>query len=152
LLSNLLAIVVATDASVVPKSASDLTKPEYKKIALAEPETVPAGIYAKEYLEKRGLWDAIKEKVVPTETVRAALAAVESGNVEAGFVYKTDALISKKVKVAVEISAAEGPKISYPMSVLQSSKEPERAKKLATYLAGPAARQVFEKFGFIVRN
>jgi molybdate transport system substrate-binding protein len=75
---------------------------------------------------------------------------VESGNVEAGFVYKTDALISKKVKVAVEVSAADGPKISYPMSVLQSSKEPERAKKLETYLAGSAARQVFEKFGFIV--
>ena len=150
LLSNLLVIVVAADASVAPKSASDLTKPEYKKIALAEPQTVPAGIYAREYLQKRGLWDAIKEKVVPTETVRAALAAVESGNVEAGFVYKTDSLISKKVKVAVEISVAEGPKISYPMAVLQFFRQPERAKKLEDYLVGPAARQVFEKFGFIV--
>jgi molybdate transport system substrate-binding protein len=111
---------------------------------------VPAGIYAREYLQKLGLWDALKEKVVPTETVRSALAAVESGNVEAGFVYKTDSLISKKVKIAVEISAAEGPKISYPIAVVKSSKEPERAKKLAEYLAGPAARQVFEKFGFII--
>ena len=150
LLSNLLVIVVATDAAAVPKSASDLAKPEYKKIALAEPQTVPAGIYAREYLQKLGLWDALKEKVVPTETVRSALAAVESGNVEAGFVYKTDSLISKKVKIAVEISAAEGPKISYPIAVVKSSKEPERAKKLAEYLAGPAARQVFEKFGFII--
>ena len=150
LLSNLLVIVVAADASAVPKSASDLAKPEFKKIALAEPQTVPAGIYAREYLQKLGLWDALKEKVVPTETVRSALAAVESGNVEAGFVYKTDSLISKKVKIAVEISAAEGPKISYPIAVVKSSKEPERAKKLAEYLAGPAARQVFEKFGFII--
>jgi molybdate transport system substrate-binding protein len=90
LLSNLLVIVVAADATVVPKSASDLTKPEFKKITLAEPQTVPAGIYSREYLQKRELWESIKEKVVPTETVRAALAAVESGNVEAGFVYKTD--------------------------------------------------------------
>jgi len=150
LLSNLLVIVAATDASVVPKSASDLTKPEFKKIALGEPQTVPAGIYAREYLQKLGLWDALKEKVVPTESVRAALAAVESGNVEAGFVYKTDSLISKKVKIAVEIPAAEGPKISYPMAVLKSSQQLEHAKKFEEYLAGPAARQVFEKFGFII--
>jgi len=150
LLSNLLVIVVAADANTVPKSASDLAKPEFKKIALAEPQTVPAGIYAREYLQKLGLWDTVKAKVVPTENVRAALSAVESGNVEAGFVYKTDSLISKKVKVALEISAAEGPKISYPIAVVRSSKEPDRAKKFAEYLTGPAARQVFEKFGFIV--
>lgn len=148
LLSNSLVIVVAADSGGWPKSASDLTKPEYKKLALAEPRSVPAGIYAREYLEKLGLWEAVKERIVPTENVRAALAAVESGNVDAGIVYKTDALISKKVKVAVEISGAEAPKISYPVAVVKSSKEPERAKKFADYLAGPAARAVFEKFGF----
>jgi molybdate transport system substrate-binding protein len=146
--SNSLVLVVPADASAVPKSAADLVKPEFKKIALAEPQTVPAGIYAREYLQKLGLWDAVKEKVVPTENVRAALAAVESGNVEVGIVYKTDSLISKKVKVAVEIPAAEGPKISYPIAVLKSSKQPERAKKFAEYLAGPTPRSVFEKFGF----
>ena len=111
---------------------------------------MPAGIYAREYLQKLGLWDALKEKVIPTENVRAALAAVESGNVEVGFVYKTDALISKKVKMAVEISAADGPKISYPLAVLKSSKAPERANKFAEYLASPTAQQIFQKFGFIV--
>ncbi len=114
LLSNLLVIVVPVDASTAPKSAADLVKPEFKKLALAEPQTVPAGIYAREYLQKLGLWDTVKDKVVPTENVRAALAAVESGNVEAGIVYKTDSMISKKVKIAVEIPAVEGPKISYP--------------------------------------
>ena len=150
LLSNLLVIVVSSDARAVPNSASDLVKPEYKKIALAQPDSVPVGIYAREYLQKLGLWEKVKDKVVPTENVRAALAAVESGNVEAGFVYKTDSLISKKVKVAVEISATEGPKISYPIAVIKSSKEPERAKKLEEYLAGAEARKVFEKFGFII--
>jgi molybdate transport system substrate-binding protein len=87
LLSNLLVIVVPADASAAPKSAADLAKPEFKKLALAEPQTVPAGIYAREYLQKIGLWDAVKEKVVPTENVRAALAAVESANVDAGIVY-----------------------------------------------------------------
>jgi len=148
LLSNVLVLVVPTDASAAPKSAADLAKPEFKKIALAEPQTVPAGIYAREYLQKLGLWDAVKEKVVPTENVRAALAAVESGNVEVGIVYKTDSLISKKVKVAVEVPAAEGPKISYPIAVLKSSGQPDRAKKFAEYLAGPTPRSVFKRFGF----
>jgi len=148
LLSNLLVIVVPADASAAPKSAADLTKPEFRKLALAESQTVPAGIYAREYLQKLGLWDAVKEKVVPTENVRAALAAVESGNVDAGIVYKTDSLISKKVKIAVEVPAADGPKISYPVAVLRSSKQPDRARKFAEYLAGPMARSVFEKFGF----
>jgi molybdate transport system substrate-binding protein len=146
--SNSLVLVVPADASAAPKSAADLAKPDFKKIALAEPQTVPAGIYAREYLQKLGLWDAVKEKVVPTENVRAALAAVESGNVEVGIVYKTDSLISKKVKVAVEIRAAEGPKISYPIAVIKSSRQPDRAKKFAEYLAGPTSRSVFEKFGF----
>ncbi|MDQ6808032.1 MAG: molybdate ABC transporter substrate-binding protein [Verrucomicrobiota bacterium] len=150
LLSNTLVIVVPTNVTVTPKSASDLAKPEYKKLALAETQTVPAGVYAREHLQKLGLWDAVKEKVVPTESVRAALAAVESGNVEAGIVYKTDALISKKVKIAVEIAASEGPRISYPLAVLKASKEPERARKLAEYMSSPDTRKVFEKFGFIV--
>jgi molybdate transport system substrate-binding protein len=150
LLSNVLVIIVSTDARAMPKSAADLTKPEFRKIALAEPQTVPAGIYAREYLQKAGLWDLIKEKVVPTENVRGSLAAVESGNVDVGIVYKTDAMISKKVKVALEISPAEGPKISYPVAVIKSSKEPERAKKFAEYLDGPAARTAFEKFGFAI--
>jgi molybdate transport system substrate-binding protein len=148
LLSNVLVIVVPADSNAVLKSAADLAKPEIKKLALAETQTVPAGIYAREYLEKIGLWDAVKNKIVPTENVRAGLAAVESGNVDAGIVYKTDSLISKKVKIAVEIPASEGPKISYPVAVLKSSKETQRAKKLEEYLAGNAARSVFEKFGF----
>jgi molybdate transport system substrate-binding protein len=149
-LSNVLVIVVPTDAKALPKTAADLSKPEFKKIALAETQTVPAGIYAREYLQKIGLWETLKEKVVPTENVRAALAAVESGNVEAGFVYKTDAMISKKVKVALEISGADAPRISYPVAVLKNSKTPENAKKFADYLAGPKCKTVFEKFGFIV--
>jgi molybdate transport system substrate-binding protein len=148
LLSNLLVIVVPSDAKSGPKSAAELARPEYKKIAVAQPSTVPVGIYTREYLQKLALWDTIKEKIVPTENVRASLAAVESGNVEAGFVYKTDAIISKKVKVALEIPKEEGPKISYPLAVLKSSGDPERAEKLAAYLASPAARETFQKFGF----
>ena len=92
-LSNSLVIVVTSDSALPIHSAKDLAGPAVKRVALADPKTVPAGIYAKQYLQCAGLWSAIKPKVVPTDNVRAALAAVESGNVEAGMVYKTDASI-----------------------------------------------------------
>jgi molybdate transport system substrate-binding protein len=149
LLSNTLAIVVNADNGATVTTPADLAKPAIARIALAEPQTVPAGIYAKEYLQKTGLWKKIIDKVVPTENVRACLAAVESGNADAGIVYKTDALISKKVKIAFEVTVAEGPKISYPLAVVKESKNPAAAQKFVTYLASPEARAVFAKYGFL---
>ncbi len=118
--------------------------------ALADPQAVPAGIYAKEYLEKLKLWTAVEPKVIPTENVRAALAAVESGNVDAGIVYKTDAAISQKVKVAFEVPVGEGPKISYPMALMKDSPQPEAARLFLKYLDSDAAAKVFEANGFVV--
>jgi molybdate transport system substrate-binding protein len=148
LLSNSLVIIVTNDSAVSIRSSADLAEPNVKRLALAEPQSVPAGIYSREYLEKLGLWVKVKVKVIPTENVRGALAAVESGNVDAGMVYRTDALVSKKVKIAVHIPQTEGPKISYPIAVTKASKQPDAAKKLAEFLAGPNAMKIFEKFGF----
>ncbi len=151
-LSNVLVIVVAADSASPIRTAKDLADPKIKRIALADPKTVPAGIYARTYLEKAQLWAALEAKVVPTDNVRAALAAVESGNVEAGMVYKTDAAISKKTKVACEIPREEGPDISYPMAVLKASRQPEAAKRFLQYLDSAEAAKVFEKFGFLIRR
>lgn len=148
-LSNLLVIIVPLQANALPQGAANLVEPEFKRIALAETQTVPAGIYAREYLARLGLWEKVQEKVVPMENVRAALAAVEAGNAEAGIVYKTDALLSKRVKVAFEVTTADGPKISYPLAVVKTSKESEHARQLADFMAGPVARAVFAKFGFL---
>lgn len=149
LLSNTLVIVVAKDGGATVGVPADLAKTSIARIALAEPQTVPAGIYAKEYLQKIGLWKQVIDKVIPTENVRACLAAVESGNVDTGIVYKTDALISKKVKIACEVSVAEGPKISYPLAVVKNAKQVEAARHLATYLASPEAKAIFVKYGFL---
>ena len=151
-LSNSLVIVKAADSSLQINSAKDLAKANVKRVALADPKTVPAGIYAKQYLEKLGLWSAIAPKVVPTDNVRAALAAVESGNVEVGIVYKTDAGISKKVKIAYEVAGDEGPDISYPIAMVKSSKEPEAVRRFLKHLDSDKSTRVFEKFGFIVRK
>jgi len=150
-LSNALVIVVSSGSSLSFKSAGGLASAEVKRVALAETKTVPAGIYAKEYLEKAGLWAAVEPKVVPTENVRAALAAVESGNVEAGIVYKTDAGISRKVKIAYEVPVAEGPVISYPMAMVKAAEQPGPARRFVEHLNSAEAGRVFERFGFIAQ-
>lgn len=148
-LSNTLVIVVNADHGATITAPADLAKPAIGRVALAEPQTVPAGIYAKEYLQKSGLWEKISARVVPTENVRACLAAVEAGNADAGIVYKTDALISKKVKIAYEITMTEGPRISYPLAVVKESKNAEAARKFAVYLSSAEARAIFTKYGFL---
>ena len=150
LLSNTLVVVVPADSNLKIASPADLATSKVHVLALAEPQSVPAGIYAKEWLKSQKLWSRVIDKVVPTENVRAALAAVESGNADAGIVYKTDAGISKKVKIAYEVPAASGPKISYPLAVIADSKHQEAARRLLAYLESPPALAVFRRFGFLI--
>jgi molybdate transport system substrate-binding protein len=149
LLANSLVIVTAADSAAV-LSPRDLTNAAVQRVALGDPKTVPAGTYAKAYLEKSGLWPGIEAKVVPCENVRAVLAAVESGNVDAGLVYKTDAAISKKVRVVFEVPAGDGPKITYPAALVKDAPQPEAANKFLGYLAGNEAGAVFARHGFVV--
>jgi molybdate transport system substrate-binding protein len=151
-LGNSLVVVIPNDSPLQIRSAGDLTNAGIKQIALADPRAVPAGVYAKAWLEKLGLWAAIGPKVVPTENVRAALAAVASGNVDAGVVYKTDAAISKKVKIAYEVPRADGPDIRYPMALVKGPSQPAAAKKFLNYLASEEAGQVFARYGFLLRQ
>jgi len=151
-LSNSLVIVVAAEQGAAVSIPRDLATDNVKKLALAEPKTVPAGIYAREYLQKQNLWPAVAAKVVPTENVRAALAAVEAGNVEAAIVYKTDAAISKRVRVVYEVPAREGPKISYPLALVKESMRSEAAKKFLRYLESEAAAAAFRRSGFVVQD
>jgi len=148
-LSNTLVIVVPGDGAAKIAAPKDLAG--VRTLALAEPQSVPAGIYAREYLTRLGLWDKLAGKVIPTENVRAALAAVEAGNADAAIVYKTDAGISIKVEVAYEVPLAEGPKISYPFAVVAESKQKESAKRFLAYLESEPALAVFKKYGFLIR-
>jgi molybdate transport system substrate-binding protein len=150
ILSNTLVIIVPSDSNLKINGPADLADNAISTIAVAEPQSVPAGIYAKEYLRKNHVWDRIKDKLIPTENVRAALAAVESGNVQAGIVYRTDALISRSVRIAFEVPVAEGPKISYPVAIVGDSKQKAAAQKFIDFLQSPAAQEVFRKYGFIL--
>jgi molybdate transport system substrate-binding protein len=149
-LSNSLVIVTAADSGTKINAPADLADSKIRRIALADPKAVPAGIYARAYLEEQNLWSALEPKIVATDNVRAALAAVESGNIEAGIVFETDAAISKKVKVAYEVPVKDAPKISYPMAITTNSKSIESAKRFLDYLNSDDAAKVFKKYGFIV--
>lgn len=150
ILSNTLVIVVSKDSALPIRAPRDLGSGVVHSLALAEPGSVPAGIYAREYLQKLGIWESVRPKVIPTENVRAALAAVEAGNADAAIVYRTDAGISKKVRIAYEEPAAEGPRISYPAAVVRESRHGEAAKKFLDFLGSPGAAQVFRRYGFLL--
>lgn len=148
LLSNRMVIVVARDSKIAISSPNDLAK--VSRLALAETRTVPAGIYARKYLETIGLWNAVSRKVVPTENVRGALSAVVTGNVEAAIVYQTDAAISDKVRVAFAVPSKDTPDIVYPAAIVKGTQNLSAAKRAMDYLNSPAAAAVYRKHGFIV--
>ena len=150
LLSNQLVIIVPADSKLAISSPKDLLKADIKRIALAEPSSVPVGVYSSKYLTDEGLWDQVKPKVVPVQDVRATLASVESGNVEAGFVYKTDAAVSKKVKIVYEVPIDKGPKITYPVAIVKESKRKDAARDFLNYVSSPSAKDAFKKYGFVV--
>lgn len=148
LLSNRLVVVVPADSQRTLADASGLRG--VKRLALADPAAVPAGVYAKAWLERRGLWKELEARVVPALDVRAALAAVEAGRVDAGVVYATDAAQSQRVRVVLRVPEGEGPRIVYPVAALAKGKAPEAARAFVRFLQGDVARRAFEKYGFIV--
>lgn len=152
LLSNQLVIVVPGDSKLAITTPKDLLKTEVKKIAIADPAAVPVGVYASKYLADEGLWDKVRSKVVPVLDVRATLASVEAGNVEAGFVYRTDAAISNKVIIAYQVPIEKGPKIIYPVAIVKESKKKDAARDFMNYLLSPAGKAIFKKCGFIILN
>ncbi len=144
LLSNELVIV-----SLQPlHDVSDL--PKMKRIALGDPNAVPAGVYARRYFERMGMWDAIRPLVVPMENVRGALAAVDGGNADAAVVYRTDALLAKRARIVSVIGGPEAPVIRYPVGILRQAHNPAAARRFVDYLASPAAAAVFTKYGFVM--
>lgn len=145
LLTNELVLVAPASSSV---SATQVMSGGIRRLALGEPAAVPAGVYGRRWLEHERAWAQVESKVVPFPTVRAALAAVESGRVDAGIVYRTDA-IGARVRVIATVPAKDHPylDITYPAAVIAGPSE-AAAKRFLEFLKGPAARAVFEKRGF----
>ena len=150
LLSNRLAAVVPAGAAAAPRDAAALRDPAFRRIAVGDPAGVPAGVYARSYLASLGLWEALAPRLVPTRSVRAAMAVVEAGDADAGIVYRTDALSSDDVSVAFEVPEDEGPAIAYPAAMLADAPNRPGAARFLGYLQSTAARDAFRHAGFVV--
>lgn len=144
---NSLVLITPADSNVV-EFFPDLAKPAVKTITLGEATTVPAGQYAEQTLQHLGLFEAIKNKVVYAKDVRQVLTYVETGNADAGLVYLTDALTSKKVRIAATAPEDSHDIIVYPLAVLNTTKNEAAARDFAGFIGGPEARPIFNKYGF----
>jgi molybdate transport system substrate-binding protein len=145
--SNSLVVVVPQDATTVPKSLADLSAPGIKKVAIGVPASVPVGRYTKAVLEKAQLWPATEAKMIGAQSVRQALDYVARGEVDAGFVYSTDAAIMPgKVKVAFVVPT--DPPVVYPIAPVAASTNSTAAQKFVAYVTSPAGQAVLARYGF----
>lgn len=148
LLSNGLVLVTSKTSKTQLATVNDLLNADVKTIAIGIPESVPAGSYTKEALEQAKLWDSLQPKVVQAKDVRQVLQYVETGNADAGFVYKTDALTSDKVNIVLTVDPATYTPITYPIGIVTATKHLPESKQFYDYLQTAEAMAVFEKFGF----
>jgi molybdate transport system substrate-binding protein len=142
----------ARDAPLRIAPGFDLATPlRGEWLAMADPDTVPAGRYARAALQKLGVWEQVRRRVVRAENVRVALALVGRGEAPLGIVYRTDALAEPSVRILDTFPADSHPPIVYPAARIAASRAPG-ALALLRALAEPDARRVWERRGFVPRS
>jgi molybdate transport system substrate-binding protein len=148
LLTNQLVLVAPKQSKVALTSFKQLTNPEIKRISIGEPRTVPAGQYATEVFKNLGILAQVKSKFVLGNNVKSVLTTVETGDVDAGVVYITDAKSSDKVTVVAIADQKLYSPIHYPIAIIKSSKSLAGSRQLIEFLQSKPAQTVFKKYGF----
>ena len=149
LLENKVVLIVPSDSALGLTSFEDVKKDEVKMIGLGEPESVPAGQYAKTIFTNLGMWDAVEKKANFGTDVRTVLGWVETSAVDCGVVYATDAYTSDKVKIVAEAPEGSCDPVIYPAGVVGASKNTAAAEAFLSFLKSDEAMKVFEKYGFV---
>ena len=145
--SNALVVIVPSTATNTPKAVADLTQPAYARIAIGLPASVPVGRYTQGVLQAAGIWGAIEPKMIGANNVRQALDYVARAEVDAGFVYATDAaLLPDKVKVALAVPTTAP--VLYPVAPVAASANAVLAQKFVDFLVAAPAQAVLAKHGF----
>jgi molybdate transport system substrate-binding protein len=147
--------IVANDLVLIAPSATDeihtfqdLAKVAVKTVAIGEPATVPAGMYAQQTLEHLNLWATVQKKAVYAKDVRQVVTFVATGNADAGLVYRTDAQTSPKIRTIFTAPPSSHDPIVYPAAVLKNSKDPGAARAFLEFLETPHALEIFKTYGF----
>jgi molybdate transport system substrate-binding protein len=145
--ANSLVLIVPATGGPTLSSVQDLMGESVKRIAVGKEASVPAGRYTREALESAKLWTALQPKIVQADNVRQALDYVSRGEVDAGFVYRTDAaLLGDKVKIA--LTATGHTPVTYPVAVVSSTKQKALAQTFIDYLNAPEAQTILARYGF----
>ncbi len=152
LLNNKIVLIVPVNSSLGIGSFDDLISDKVTKVAMGDPKFVPAGTYGKETLDVLGITEKLQPKLILGADVRQVLTYVESGNVDAGIVYSTDAAISKGVKIVASAPDIINDKIVYPIAIIKYSKNIDIAKTYISFLFSNQAKDIFQKYGFGVSN
>lgn len=145
--ANTLVVIVPATTARAPRAVGDLAQPAYARIAIGLPASVPVGRYTKAVLEAAGLWAAIEPKMIGAHNVRQALDYVARGEVDAGFVYATDAaLVAGKVRLALTVPTTKP--ILYPVAPLAAAPNAVGAQRFVDFLFTPPAQAVLARYGF----
>ncbi|WP_233837156.1 molybdate ABC transporter substrate-binding protein [Paraburkholderia sp. ZP32-5] len=145
--ANSLVLIVPSDSHFAPASLNDLTTASVKRVAFGDPASVPVGRYTQGALQAAGVWDAVSAKAVLASNVRQSLDYVARGEVDAGFVFGTDAAIMPdKVKVAMTLPTQTP--VTYPIARVEGSRQPADAQAFIDYVVSPAGQAVLAKYGF----
>ena len=151
-LSNRLVVIAHRHSPIRLESPLQLGELDFRFLSLGDPEAVPAGRYARQYLQGipggGRLWERLREKVAPSPDVRAALALVEADPEILGIVYRSDVVSSQAVRVLYQVPPQEGPSIRYSGAVVKGGGNPEAGRRFLEFLAGQEAALVFEGYGF----
>ncbi|MFN5855251.1 MAG: molybdate ABC transporter substrate-binding protein [Pseudanabaenaceae cyanobacterium] len=154
--TNRLALVVPTsshfnDLTKLPiNDFTDLSRDEVQRVTIGNPRFVAAGKYAREVLEKSGVWQKVESKLALAKDEKAILAAVENGDTDAGLIYLTDAKTSDLVIVVTVSPTSLHSPILYPAAVLQSSAAQEISRSYIDFLCSPSAQEILKKYSFEV--
>jgi molybdate transport system substrate-binding protein len=141
-------LVLVVDAGSAVTSVADLGAATVRRIAIGDPAAVPAGVYARQYLERIGQWAGLESKMVPSANVRAALTAVQNGSADAAFVYATDARLAPQLRVVTTATGPSAPRIVYPGCVVKTARQPAAAAQFLHFLRSASGRVILEKHGF----
>lgn len=145
--ANSLVLIMPAQGGATLDALADLARPEVKRIAVGKLASVPVGRYTQQALESVQLWTPLQAKLVFADNVRQVLDYVSRGEVDAGFVYRTDAELAKG-KVGIALTVGGHAPVTYPAAVVADSRQPALARDFVAYLAGADAQAVLAKYGF----
>ncbi|WP_330948788.1 molybdate ABC transporter substrate-binding protein [Virgibacillus sp. MG-45] len=145
---NKIVLITGDDSKLEYKAFADINAKDVAKIAIGNPESVPAGKYAQQALQQLEKWSTLEKQLVLAKDVRQVLTYVETGNTDIGFVYESDALVSDKIKVLAAAKAGMHDPIIYPGAVVADTKHEKEAKKFLTFLESDEAQKILNNYGF----